>query len=66
MPIIIFWNVAGSINGIPVTKFDQDVAMISGFSTNVLDHLLSLDKYTPLDIMKEELSVYLEMLNSNI
>ena len=66
LPIIIFWNVAGSINGIPVTKFDQDVAMISGFSTNVLDHLLSLDKYTPLDIMKEELSVYLEMLNSNI
>ncbi len=66
LPIIIFWNVAGSINGIPVTKFDQDVAMISGFSTNVLDHLLSLDKYTPLDIMKEELSVYLEMLDSNI
>ena len=63
LPIIIFWNVAGSTNGVPVTKFDQDVAMISGFSTNILDNILTLDKYFPVDIMLDKLSIYLEMLN---
>lgn len=63
LPIIIFWNVAGSTNGVPVTKFDQDVAMISGFSTNILDNILTLDKYSPTDVMLDKLSKYLEMLN---
>ena len=62
LPIIIFWNVAGSTNGVPVTKFDQDVAMISGFSTNILDNILTLDKYSPTDVMLDKLSKYLEML----
>lgn len=62
LPIIIFWNVAGSTNGVPVTKFDNDVAMISGFSTNLLSNLLTLENYTPISIMFEKLSSYLEML----
>lgn len=66
LPTIIFWNVAGNTNGVPVTKFDKDVVMVSGFSTNILDHLLSLDEYTPLDMMREKLSVYLKMLDSDI
>lgn len=64
LPTIIFWNVAGSTNGVPVTKFDQDVAMISGFSTNILDNILTLDKYFPVDVMLDKLSIYLEMLNN--
>lgn len=66
LPIIIFWNVAGSAKGIPVTKFDNDVAMISGFSTNILENILTLDNYTPTNIMLEKLAIYLEMLKSNI
>ena len=62
LPIIIFWNVAGSANGIPATRFDNDVAMISGFSTNILENLLTLDNYTPTNIMLEKLAIYLEML----
>ena len=62
LPIIIFWNVAGSIRGVPATKFDNDVAMISGFSTNILENLLTLENYTPTNIMLEKLSIYLEML----
>ena len=62
LPTIIFWNVAGSSKGIPVTKFDNDVAIISGFSTNILDNLLTLEKYTPKNVMLEKLSIYLEML----
>lgn len=63
LPAIIFWNVAGSTKGVPATKFDNDVAMISGFSTNILENLLTLENYTPTNIMLEKLSIYLEMLN---
>ncbi len=62
LPSIIFWNVAGNSKGIPVTIFDQDVAMISGFSTNILENLFNLEEYSPRDIMMEKLSIYLEML----
>ena len=62
LPIIIFWNVAGNTRGIPATRFDNDVAMISGFSTNILENLLTLENYTPTNIMLEKLSIYLKML----
>jgi len=62
LPIIIFWNVADSINGTPATKFDQDITMISGFSTNILENILTLKNYTPTNTMLEKLSIYLEML----
>lgn len=62
LPKIIFWNVAGRTNGIPVTKFDNDVAMISGFTTNILENLLTIENYTPTDIMFDKLAIYLEML----
>lgn len=62
LPKIIFWNVAGVTYGVPVTKFDKDVAMISGFSTNILDNLLTLDDYSPVALMIDKLTRYLEML----
>lgn len=62
LPTIIFWNVAGHTSGVPATKYDGDVAMVSGFSTNILSNLLTLDKYTPTNVMLEKLSIYLEML----
>jgi len=65
LPIIIFWNVAGSTQGTPATRFDNDVAMISGFSTNILENLLTLENYTPTNIMLEKLAIYLEMLKNN-
>lgn len=65
LPKIIFWNVAGRTNGTPATKFDNDVAMISGFSTNILKNILTIENYTPTNIMLEKLAVYLEMLNVN-
>ena len=63
LPKIIFWNVAGCPNGLPVTKFDNDVIMVSGFSTNILDNLLTLENYNPVDLMLEKLSIYLKKLD---
>lgn len=64
LPIVIFWNVAGASRGIPATKFDNDVAMLSGFSTNILENLLTLDNYTPTNVMLEKLSIYLRMIEN--
>lgn len=64
LPKIIFYNVAGKVNGVPVCKFDCDVAMVSGFSTNILDQLLTLENYSPNEIMLEKLSVYLNILKN--
>ena len=63
LPTIIFWNVSGNGRGVPVTKFSSDVSIVSGFSTNILSNLLTLDNYSPLSMMMEKLSIYLEMLN---
>ena len=63
LPKIIFWNVAGCPNGLPVTKFDNDVIMVSGFSTNILDNLLTLENYNPVDLMIKKLSIYLKKLD---
>lgn len=62
LPIVIFWNVAGLTYGVPTTKFDNDVAMISGFSTNILKNILTLENYNPINVMLEKLSIYLKML----
>lgn len=65
LPNIIFWNVACFTRGTPITNFDNDVAIVSGFSTNILENLLTLDKYTPTNLMLEKLAIYLEMLKIN-
>ena len=65
LPTIIFWNVAGKTNGVPTTKFENDVALVSGFSTNILSNLLTLEKYSPKNVMLEKLEIYLEMLKEN-
>lgn len=64
LPKIIFWNVAGYIHGIPVTKFDNDVVMVSGFSANILENLLNLKEYSPTDVMMDKLSKYLKLLKA--
>ena len=58
LPKIIFWNVASDTLGVPTTKFEQDVAMISGFSINVLENLFNIESYSPVKIMLETLEKY--------
>ena len=63
LPSIIYWNVALNSLGIPITKYEEDVAIVSGFSINILENLLNLDKYRPVYLMLYKLTIYLEMLN---
>lgn len=63
LPKIIFWNVAGRTNGLPVTKNDNDVIMVSGFSVNLLENMFNLENFNPLDQMIQALGKYILLLN---
>lgn len=47
LPRLIFWNVCSRTGTIPVTTNDLGVALVSGFSPNIADMVLSgeLDPY---------------------
>ena len=62
LPKIIFWNVAAYTNGCPVTKYDNDVIMISGFSTNLLENIFNVEEYKPEAFMLTTLQKYTDML----
>ena len=66
LPTIIFWNVAGNTMGVPTTKFENDVAMVSGFATTILEHLLKLEEYNPSIVMLETLEKYVNILQEEV
>ena len=63
LPRIVFWNVAGNPGGMPATKFDNDVAMISGFNTSILDNILKIENFDPVNVMTETLAPYLAIVD---
>ena len=48
--------------GTPTTKFENDVAMINGFSTSVFENILNIEKLTPENVMLTKLEKYLNMI----
>ena len=65
LPKVVFWNVAGRTDGLPVTKNDNDVIMISGFSTNLLENIFNIENFNPLDQMLKALEKYINLINEN-
>lgn len=66
LPKVIFWNVAGNTMGLPTTKFDHDVVMVSGFSTVILEDLLTLENYNPTEAMLHTLEKYIAILQGEV
>lgn len=54
LPKLIFWNVNSRTKLIPITENEMGVALVSGFTQNVLKMVMS-NKYDPLDILLETL-----------
>ena len=57
LPRLIFWNVNSRTNTIPIKENALGVALVSGFSVNILNMVMSkkLDPYEVLlDILKDE------------
>ena len=63
LPKIVFWNVAGRTNGFPVTKHDNDVIMVSGFSTNLLENMFDIENFNPVEQMLKSLEKYITLIN---
>ncbi len=60
MPLVTFWNVCARNNQVPVTKDEQNVFLVSGFSAETIGKVLTgehLDDRTPEELM-------LQILNS--
>lgn len=51
MPKLIFWQVNGKLGDFPVTKDQENVILLSGFSVDILKSVLGGDIPTPIDMM---------------
>jgi hypothetical protein len=63
MPKIVFWNLRASSGGFPVTETTEGVALVSGFSTEMLKVFLegdmdALASFTPRMMMEKVLDKY--------
>lgn len=58
-PKIICWNLRTSTTkSLPVTKNEEGYAMLSGFSSELLKHILNGEEFTPLSMMMHVLEPY--------
>lgn len=55
-PSVVFWNVNASGTNVPVRFNENGVALVSGYSTNILKQVLSNDLLSPVDFMLKTLS----------
>ena len=55
IPKLIFWNVNSRTGTIPLKENDLGVALVSGFSTNIAEMVMS-DKLDPLEILLDKIN----------
>lgn len=55
-PTMVFWNVNGQLNTMPVTMLDRGVITLSGWSQNLLELVMTGDVSDPLSFMKSVLN----------
>lgn len=55
-PSLIFWNVNGRENNVPVNKTDKNVALVSGCSPVTIKSILSAREITPVEVMMTALN----------
>lgn len=55
-PSLVFWNVNGRENNVPVNKNDKNVALVSGCSPVTIKSVLSAREITPVEVMMTALN----------
>lgn len=55
MPKLVFWNICGRTNTIPIKENDLGVALVSGFSTTIFDMVLN-NETDPLKMLLNKLN----------
>ena len=54
MPKLVFWNVNSRTNIIPVNQNENGVILVSGFSKNIVDMVMS-NKIDPYEVLVDKL-----------
>ena len=54
-PKLVFWNLDAHV-GTPAQCSDENVAMVSGFSPNIMKAILNAEDFNPMDVMMEALN----------
>jgi hypothetical protein len=54
MPKLVFWNVNSRTNTIPVQQNENGVILVSGFSKNIVDMVMS-NKIDPYEVLVDKL-----------
>ena len=58
MPQVVFWNLSGKTSGAPVRMDEKGVALLSGFSAELLKHVIKGNIDNPHALMVEAVSKY--------
>jgi len=58
IPKIVFWNLRSSTTAIPFNEDDKDVALLSGFSAEMLKAVMKYGIVDPIRLMDDILSRY--------
>lgn len=63
MPQIVYWNLRSAQPAIPCTKDTPGVAMVSGFSSDLLKLFMDGGEFTPETMMMKAVEPYLDLVN---
>jgi len=63
LPNVVYWNLNAGGN-YPTVNNEHGVALVSGFSPQVLTAVLTAKSFTPVDIMNEAIAPFLEMVRN--
>lgn len=55
LPDIVYWNVS-SYDNAPATQYEQDVALVSGFTPNTIKAVIESEDFTPDSVMRRALA----------
>lgn len=53
MPRVVFWNLNSSFKNAPASQKEEGVALVSGFSPSILQHIFKATSFTPYDLMMD-------------
>lgn len=62
---IVFWCVNDYVRGIPTTKNEKNVCVISGYSPNVFKNILTMEEYSPIEEMITSLKPYMDLIKED-
>lgn len=62
IPKIVYWNLNGGYGSKPAMAHAEGIALVSGFSPNILKAVVAAEEFTPANIMEDAIKPFREML----